>query len=82
MPDCDEMDTDQRNLCHAHAQTGKQSLDKPGLPLVPPFTAAALTLVFQDIQVVYNPRVIQPDLLLLTRATAPPLSIRNCCFRI
>jgi hypothetical protein len=82
MPGCEGMDAEQPNLCHAHAQAGKQSLDKPGLPLVQPFIAAALTLVFQDIQVVHNPGAVQPDSFLLTRTTAPPLSIRNCCFRI
>ena len=82
MPGCDGKDAAQPNLCHAHAQAGNQSLDKPQLPHVQPFTAAALTLIFRDIEVAYNPVAAPPDSLLLTRATAPPLSIRNCCFRI
>src|SRR3954464_5483325 len=47
MPGCDGKDAAQPNLCHAHAQAGNQSLDKPQLPHVQPFTAAALTLIFR-----------------------------------
>lgn len=82
MPGCEDMDQEQPSLCHAHAQAGKQSLDKPELPHVQSFVAAALTLVFRDIAPAYSPLAAQPDSVLLTRSTAPPLAIRNCCFRI
>lgn len=82
MPGCEGMDQEQPSLCHAHAQAGKQSLDKPELPHVPSFVAAALTLVFDDIEPAYDSIAAQPNSVLLTRATAPPLAIRNCCFRI
>lgn len=74
------MDDAQPNLCHAHCQTGQQTADKyelPSLPTValigPGFTLAATIRVFSGapLQV--------PD---LKRATAPPVVIRNCCFRI
>lgn len=82
MSNCEGMDTQQPSLCHAYDQVGNQSLDKPGLPHVQPFAAAALTLVFRDVEIAYSPIATQLDSHLLTRSTAPPLSIRNCCFRI
>lgn len=82
MVGCQGMDKVQPSLCHAHDQVGNQSLDKPELPQVPSFVAAALTLVFDHIEPAYSPISAQPDSVLLTRATAPPLSIRNCCFQI
>lgn len=83
MPGCEQMDSDQPSLCHAHAQDASQSLDKPELPNLLPFSAAALTLVVlhiaaPDFSVGNLPRSSP----LLARLTAPPLSIRNCCFRI
>ena len=82
MPGCDRMDAAQSSLCHAHAHAQQQSLDKHELPVVQPFIPAALTQVFQNIELSNRPVVSQPGAVLLTRATAPPLSIRNCCFRI
>ncbi|OGB26672.1 MAG: hypothetical protein A3I66_03790 [Burkholderiales bacterium RIFCSPLOWO2_02_FULL_57_36] len=82
MSNCEGMDAKQPGLCHAHAHPGDQSLDKSGLPPVQPFVAAALTLVFRNIQAVHHSTAIQLDPPLLTRTTVPPLSIRNCCFRI
>lgn len=82
MVGCQGMDTVQPSLCHANDQAGNQSLDKPELPHVHPFIAAALTLVVHDIALTYSPITAQPESLLLTRTTAPPLSIRHCCFRI
>jgi hypothetical protein len=82
MSGCTGMDANQPSLCHAYGQEGKQSLDKPGVPHVQPFTAAVLTVVFDILDVAYKPIVSLPDSHLLARATAPPLSIRNCCFRI
>ncbi|WP_211467163.1 hypothetical protein [Collimonas silvisoli] len=82
MSGCAGADKAQPSLCHANDQAGNQSLDKPPMPHVQPFMAAALTLVFHDIEVVDHSTDAQPNSLLLARSTAPPLSIRNCCFRI
>jgi hypothetical protein len=80
---CESRDKAQPNLCQAKDQSNNQSLDKPVTPHVSPFLPAALTLVFRNIKVLGNSSAIEPsDSLLLTRSTAPPLSIRNCCFRI
>lgn len=82
MSGCTGMDMEQPGLCHAHDHAGNQSLDKPELPQVQPFMAVGLTLTLIPIEIAYRPLVSHPEDLLLTRATAPPLSIRNCCFRI
>lgn len=82
MSGCAGADKAQPSLCHANDQAGNQSLDKPPMPHVQPFMAAALTLVFRNIEVVDQSTDTQPNSLLLARTTAPPLSIRNCCFRI
>ena len=82
MVGCTGTDKAQPSLCHANDQAGNQSLDKPPMPHVQPFMAAALTLVFQNIEIVDNATDAQPNSLPLARSTAPPLSIRNCCFRI
>ncbi|WP_211443820.1 hypothetical protein [Collimonas humicola] len=82
MSGCAGVDKAQPSLCHANDQAGNQSLDKPPMPHVQPFVAAALTLVFRDVELVDHAVDAQPNSLLLARTTAPPLSIRNCCFRI
>ncbi len=82
MPGCAGMDTEQPSLCHALDQTVSQSLDRPELPQVQPFIAVALPLAFDARPPAYSPIAALPDSFLLTRITAPPLSIRNCCFRI
>lgn len=83
MSGCAGMDANQPGLCHAYGHTDNQSFDKPGLPHVQPFIASTvLTVVFNVIAYADEPIAAHPDSLLLMRATAPPLSIRNCCFRI
>lgn len=81
-PDCEESGSGASVLCHAHGQVGTQSLDKPPVPNIAPF--AAVTLLVAVIQNDGLSRIdsytIDPSTL--RRATAPPLSIRNCCFRI
>ncbi len=82
MPDCIGLDAELPSLCHAHAQIGDQSLDKPPLPPVQPFVAAALASVFQQIEFARRPPALPSNAFILTRITAPPAAIRNCCFRI
>jgi hypothetical protein len=74
------MDDQQPSLCHAHCQAEHQSAGKYQVP-----APVALT----DIGPSFNsPRVIPLRLgaplqaALLMRTTAPPLAVRNCCFRI
>lgn len=81
MPGCADMDMEQPSLCHAHEQVGTQSLDKPDLPQVQPFTAVGLSRLLLPAGIILPASVIANEVI-LTRATAPPLSIRHCCFRI
>lgn len=81
MVDCGAVDMEQPALCHAHADVGNQSLDKPQSPPVPQFVAAALTLVVRDIEPLHDPAAAQ-SLPVLTRSTEPALAIQHCCFRI
>ncbi len=82
MAGCDGMDLEQPGLCQAHAQTGNQSIDKPQAPDTPPFVTVGFAIVTPD----QSEAAIFPakwaDRELLTRSTAPPIAIRNCCFRI
>lgn len=84
MPDCHGMDMNQPVLCHAHAhdQSGKQSLDKPETPAVSPFLPARLILTLDVVEATSIRHPVFHGSPLLNRATAPPVSIRNCCFRI
>jgi hypothetical protein len=84
MPGCTGMglDTEQPSLCHAHDQVGNQSLDKPNIPQVQPFVAVVLAQALVFVDPTFHPLSIEPRKLLLERVTAPPLAIRNCCFRI
>lgn len=84
MPGCAEMDMkiDQPGLCHSHCEAGSQKADTPQVPLVQPFVAAELTVVLSVAGVPAPSHAMQPEGVLLKRSTAPPLAIRNCCFRI
>ncbi len=74
------MDDEQPSLCHAHCQAGQQSADKYQLP-----GFAAMADLGTDFPL---PRVAPLSIgatlqaPLLRRITAPPLAVRNCCFRI
>jgi hypothetical protein len=79
---CDTPDPEQPALCHAHGQAGKQSLDKPEPPPVQPFTAVGLVISLPFADVVAADAGAPAHNVSLARTTAPPLAIRNCCFRI
>lgn len=74
----------QPSLCHlhGHGEPSKQSLDKTPALDVPPFVPATLMLEVQffDAALIDDARPHRP--IALTRTTAPPVAIRNCCFRI
>ncbi|HJV85342.1 MAG TPA: hypothetical protein VJ698_07675 [Noviherbaspirillum sp.] len=82
MSGCDEGGMGQPGLCKAQTQVGSQSLDKPQLPDVSPFLAVMLvaSLFHEDHDAPYVSSQITGSLL--SRTTAPPLAIQNCCFRI
>lgn len=83
MSGCEGMDTTDKSVgCQEHNQTGNQSLDKPELPNVSPFMASVLLQTVAHTDRPYQSVILHAAGLFLTRTTAPPLSIRNCCFRI
>lgn len=79
---CDKPDPAQPALCHAHGEAGKQSLDKPDLPAVHPFSAVGLAIPLSPVVTLDSAASTPVDGAWLARTTAPPIAIRNCCFRI
>ena len=79
---CQDMDMEQPNLCHASHQSDKQSLDKPATPPPMPFVAVGYGLPVSLNTLTFQPPLGSPVPSFLTYATAPPIAIRNCCFRI
>ena len=74
------MDDEQPGLCHAHCQAGQQSADKYQVPGL-----ASLAVLATDFPLPsFTPALLGAPLQapLLRRTTAPPLAVRNCCFRI
>lgn len=82
MPDCAEMDMEQPALCHAHAQVGDQSLDKPASPHLFPSAAILLVPAAGTTGFAYRPVTAYTDSPFLAWTSPPSLSIRHCCFRI
>ena len=74
------MDQEQPNMCQAHCQAGQQTADTyqaPVLASLPDHGADYLTS-----RILASPPGALLQGSLLRRITAPPLAIRNCCFRI
>jgi len=76
------VDQDQLALCYAHSQVGHQSLDKPAMPDVPQSVPVVLVPVITDLHAAHRPPSLHADAAWLMPDSFPPLSIRNCCFRI
>lgn len=74
------MDEDQPALCHAHCQAEKQSLDKHEVPAPIAIGAVSSDYWLPVIAQAYVGAQIQAPHL--HHATAPPVAIQNCCFRI
>ena len=73
------MDNAQPGLCQAHCQTGQQASSTYVLPAVPMMPVIAPDFSQLDANPVSTGAALQAPLL--QRTTAPPLSVRNCCFR-
>lgn len=74
------MDTDQAALCHAHCQSAQQTADKVQVPMPVGVMVTGFSYTIEPTLVSALSRPAQAPLLL--RSTAPPLAVRNCCFRI
>jgi hypothetical protein len=84
MVNCEDMDTAQATLCHlhTHGEPAKQSLDTKPVPDTSPFVPLVLILTVQSFMGFSVPTA-QPFVRVdLARSSAPPIAIRNCCFRI
>lgn len=74
------MDDAQPNLCQAHCQNGQQTSDKYEVPA--PVAIATVPADFTlpvTVPVLSGAPLQAPHLM---RTTAPPVAIRNCCFRL
>lgn len=74
------LDEAQPALCHAHCQADAQSQDKYEVPA--PVAICAMPANFTlalSMPVLSGVALQAPHLM---HATAPPVAIRNCCFRI
>ena len=83
MSRCDQPDSEQPALCHAHCQDGKSSASKHETAEISPavILIAALVHVLEPTIALALPGA-EASPSLLQRTTAPPISIRHCCFRI
>lgn len=74
------MDESQPNLCQAHCQAGQQTADRYELPA----SVVMVTLPADFTLPVTAPVFVGASLQAphLKRTTAPPVAIRNCCFRL
>ncbi len=84
MPCAQEMsmalDDEQPALCKAHCEPVQAGTDHPAIVLP---ALAADNGLFQPLPpAAALPRRSAPQASLLARATAPPLAIRHCCFRL
>ena len=79
---CQDMDMEQPSLCHASHQSDKQSLDKPATPPPAPFMAVGYGLPVSLNTLTFQPPRGSPVPSFLAYATAPPIAVRNCCYRI
>lgn len=76
------VDIEQPSLCHAHAQFGDQSTGNAELPNLSPPLALTVIPVLQIVDAASPPDLDAVATPHLARASAPPLSIQHCCFRI
>ena len=74
------MDESQPNLCHAHCLSDQQTADTWQVPVLASLPQSGADYLVPRILPEPTGEVVQAPLL--RRTTAPPLSIRNCCFRI
>lgn len=79
---CALASAEQPILCHAHCEPDSQSSHTTHVPPIQAFVATELTVVVCDTHVVTLAHMLEWQAETLQRSAAPPLAIRNCCFRI
>lgn len=78
--DMTAIDMDQPGLCHAHCQPAQQTADKVQVPAPAGAIASGFICTVEPSRSFTPTRPAQAPLLL--RSSAPPIAVRNCCFRI
>jgi hypothetical protein len=81
MADC-HMERMSPSLCQAHAEAGKQSLDKAPTPSVQPFVPAAVLVEVAGLDLLTPPSRGIFASSVPSSGASPPIAILHCCFRI
>lgn len=74
------VDTEQPGLCHEHCQSAQQTVEKIQTPTPIGAFATGFTYTIEPDRPSPPRQPAQTPSLL--RSTAPPIAVRNCCFRI
>jgi hypothetical protein len=82
MKDCAQIDKQSPSLCQADSHQTAQSSDTPNPPSIPPFVATGLILHVVPAEEPDHVAFLLPAGFLHASSTAPPVAIRNCCFRL
>jgi hypothetical protein len=79
---CHEMDPQPDNVCLQHCADSPQSIDHHPVSPASPVAGPAYHLEPSDRLTAFVQSEVRHSHALLARVTAPPLAVRNCCFRI
>ncbi len=79
---CHDMDPQPDPVCLQHCADSPQSFDHHTVAPIVPAAAPVYTLGRCDRVAVFMQSEERHSYALLVRVTAPPLAVRNCCFRI
>jgi hypothetical protein len=78
--DMTTVDVDEPGLCHAHCQSAQQAADKVQVSTPVGVMATGFTYTIEPIRASMPAKPAHAPLL--SRSTAPPIAVLNCCFRI
>jgi hypothetical protein len=81
MKDCSELDKQSPSLCEAGSHQAPQSADTSSPPSIQPFVPTGLIVHLAAADELIPPGFTIPACLHAS-STAPPIAIRNCCFRL
>lgn len=74
------MDSEQPGLCNAHCQSSRHTVDKVQAPAPTGAVSTGFTYVIEPVEPAPSAHPAKDTPLL--RTAAPPIAVRNCCFRI
>jgi hypothetical protein len=82
MKDCAELDKQSPSLCQADNHRAPQSADTASPPSIQPFVPTGLIVHVVTADELIPLGFTIPAAFLHASSTAPPIAIRNCCFRL